>query len=44
MREDEVAFITGQKDIDADWDAHVEAMNKAGLQDMLDLYTTAYNR
>ncbi|MBE5972364.1 MAG: extracellular solute-binding protein [Lachnoclostridium sp.] len=44
LLEDEVAFITGQKDIDADWDAHVEAMNKAGLQDMLDLYTTAYNR
>lgn len=42
--EDEVAFITGQKDIDADWQAHVDAMYAAGLQDMLDLYTTAYNR
>ena len=42
--EDEVAFITGQKDIDADWDAHLEALEKAGLQQVLDLYTTAYNR
>lgn len=42
--EDEVAFVTGQKDIDADWDAHVEALNKAGLQEVLALYTTAYNR
>lgn len=42
--EDEVAFITGTKDIEADWQAHVDAMYKAGLQDVLDLYTTAYNR
>ncbi|MBQ7797427.1 MAG: extracellular solute-binding protein [Lachnospiraceae bacterium] len=42
--EDEVAFITGQKDIEADWQAHVDAMYAAGLQDILDLYTTAYNR
>lgn len=42
--EDEVAFITGTKDLDTDWQAHVDAMYAAGLQDMLDLYTTAYNR
>ena len=42
--EDEVAFITGQKDIEKDWQAHVDAMYAAGLQDVLDLYTTAYNR
>ncbi len=44
--EDEVKFITGQLDLnnDADWEAHKTALDKAGLQAVLDLYTKAYNR
>lgn len=42
--EDETAFITGAKDLDKDWDAHIDALYAAGLQDMLDLYVKAYNR
>ena len=29
-----VNFITGAKDIDTDWDAYIEEMNKSGLDKM----------
>ncbi len=31
-----VNFITGAKDIDADWDAYIEEMNKSGLKEMFE--------
>lgn len=44
MEEDGVAFMTGKKDIETDWDAYVESIDKAGLQKLLDVYQTAYDR
>lgn len=32
-----VPFITGEKDIDAEWDAYVEAMNNAGVLELTEL-------
>ena len=29
-----VQFITGKKDIEADWDAYLQEMNASGLNDM----------
>lgn len=31
-----VNFITGDKDIDADWDAYIKEMNKSGLEEMFE--------
>jgi putative aldouronate transport system substrate-binding protein len=44
IEETSVAFMTGAKDIDAEWDSYVESLYNAGLQDLLDLYTTVYAR
>lgn len=44
MNETSVAFMTGAKDIDAEWDSYVESLNNAGLQDLIDLYEVAYAR
>ena len=38
------AFITGQKDIDAEWDTYIEELNNEGLQTVLDNYQTALDR
>ena len=44
IEENSVAFMTGAKDIDAEWDAFVEGLNNAGLQELLEMYQTAYDR
>lgn len=44
IEENSVAFITGSKDIDAEWDSYKDAMNKAGLEEILKTYQTAYDR
>ena len=36
-------WITGQVDIDAEWDAYVEQMNKLGLQEYLELCQRGYD-
>ena len=32
------AFITGEKDIEAEWDTYIDTLNKMGLQDIIDIY------
>lgn len=44
IEETSVAFMTGSKDIDADWDNYIDSLEKAGLSKLLEVYTTAYNR
>ena len=44
IEETSVAFMTGAKDIDAEWDGYVESLYNAGLEDLLAVYTTAYAR
>jgi putative aldouronate transport system substrate-binding protein len=44
IEETSVAFMTGAKDIDAEWDGYVDSLYKAGLQDLLDTYQVAYER
>ena len=36
-------WLTGQNDIDADWDAYVKSVNDAGLQEVLTIRQTAYD-
>ena len=36
-------FVTGQKDIDRDWDAYVKALGDAGLNDLIKMYQDAYD-
>lgn len=38
------AFITGEKDINADWDEYVETINQKGLQALIDATQKAYDR
>ena len=37
------AFITGEKDIDADWDEYIQGLENLGLQDIIDGYQRAYD-
>ncbi len=36
-------FINGQKDIDQEWDAYVQSLNDAGLNELLKMYQDAYD-
>ena len=38
------AFITGDADIEAEWDTYVANLNQMGLQEVLDCYDAAYAR
>lgn len=38
-----VQFITGDKDIDGDWNAYLEALNNVGLENYLSLLQKAYD-
>jgi len=38
------AFITGQADIEKDWDAYIASLNDMGLQDVIDIYQAALDR
>ena len=42
--ENRAAFITGTKDIDAEWDAYIQGLNESGLDTLLEIYQTAYDR
>ncbi len=44
IEESSVAFMTGARDIDAEWDSYKDSLEKAGLQDLLATYTAAYER
>ncbi|MDY3917767.1 MAG: extracellular solute-binding protein [Candidatus Limivivens sp.] len=44
IEETSVAFMTGAKDVDAEWDNFKESLEKAGLQDLIAVYQTAYDR
>lgn len=44
IKESTVAFITGARDIDTEWDSYKESLDNAGLQDLLSAYRTAYER
>ena len=44
IEESSVAFMTGARDIDAEWDAYLSDLERVGLQDLLDMYQTAYDR
>lgn len=37
-------FITGEKDIDAEWDAYIEALNKMGLKELTVAQQGAFDR
>jgi putative aldouronate transport system substrate-binding protein len=36
-------FVNGQKDIDQEWDAYVQSLNDAGLNELLKMYQDAYD-
>ena len=38
------AFITGEKDIDAEWDNFQAELMDMGLQDVIDVYQAALDR
>lgn len=40
----EVEFISGSKDIDAEWDNFVTQLDQMGLQDCVEVYQAAYDR
>ncbi len=40
----EAEFISGSKDIDAEWDGFVAQLNQMGLQDCVEVYQAAYDR
>ena len=44
VREMYAAFIKGDKDIDAEWDTYMNELKNIGLEDLRELYQTAYDR
>lgn len=44
IEETSVAFITGARDIDAEWDSYLTSLENAGLSGYLEVYQTAYDR
>jgi putative aldouronate transport system substrate-binding protein len=44
VRENVAMFITGEKDIEKDWDNYLDELNRMGLNKMLDLAQTGYDR
>lgn len=44
ISENLVMFVTGKKDIDADWDKYIAGFDNLGLPTLLQVYQTAYDR
>lgn len=44
IAENRVAFITGKRDLDKEWDAYVKELDSMGLQTLLEVYQAAYDR
>lgn len=42
--EQRTLFITGQKDLDADWDAYIDGLNQLGIDTLVENCNTAYQR
>lgn len=38
------AFLTGEKDIDAEWDGYLSELKSIGSEEVLQMYQTAYDR
>ena len=36
------AFLTGSKDIDAEWDAYLAELDKIGIEELQEIYQAAY--
>lgn len=43
VNESFAGFINGQKDIDQEWDAYVQSLSDAGLDELLKMYQDSYN-
>lgn len=43
-KEQRALFITGQKDIETEWDAYVQGLENLGLSKMVEYYNSAYQR
>ena len=41
VRQNMAAFITGQKDLDSDWDAYVAGLDALGVQEYVDTFQEA---
>ena len=44
ITENRVAFVTGTKDLDKDWDGYVQGFNNLNLNKLLEVYQTVYDR
>ena len=44
VKEFQAAVLTGQKDINAEWDTYVATLYELGLQDVIDVYQAALDR
>ena len=44
ITENRVAFVTGTKDLDKDWDSYLQGFDKLNLNKLLEVYQTAYDR
>ena len=44
VKESLAAFVTGAKDIDAEWDAYLAELEKIGYKELLEVYQEAYDR
>ena len=38
------AFLAGNKDLDADWDSYLAELKKIGIDEIIEVYQTAYDR
>lgn len=38
------AFITGDKDVEADWETYIKGLEAMGMQEVVDAYQSAYDR
>ena len=44
VMEFQAAVLTGEKDIEAEWDTFISQLNEMGLQDVIDVYQAALDR
>ena len=43
VNESFAGFVNGEKDIDREWDAYIQSLNDAGLNDLIKMYQDAYD-
>ena len=44
VKESTGAFLTGKKDIDAEWDSYIKELEKLQYKEYLEVLQTAYDR